>query len=132
MNSTSHSAEGFAVYESEVWIRSEIEPAVRYKIQRISLARKIELTKEIREIGRKVEFLESSNDPREQLEAAALATQIDRAYLAWGLAAVEGLHIDSAPASAMDLVEKGPLSLANEALRFVKRECGLSEQERKN
>ena len=52
---------------------------------RISVGRRIELARRIREIGRKVEFLEAGQDPREKLEAAVLAAEIDRVYLEWGL-----------------------------------------------
>ena len=121
-----------ASYESSVWMSSEVEPGVRFLIQRMSLERKIELTRKIREIGRKVEFLESSDDPRQQLEAVALVNEIDRAYLTWGLAAIEGLTIDGALATPETLLEKGPLRLSAEALSFVKSECGLTDAERKN
>jgi hypothetical protein len=101
-------------------------------VARISVARRIELARRIREIGRKVEFLEAGQDPREKLEAAVLAAEIDRVYLEWGLEEIQGLAIDGEPATPAVLIEKGPLDLAKEILSRIKRECGLSEEQRKN
>src|SRR5436305_8127561 len=117
-------------YESRTWFQSE--GAVRYAIRRISLGRRIELARKIREVGRRLEFLEASGDAREKLEAAVLATEIDRAYLEWGLEAVEGLTIDGEAATPERLIDLGPLDLAMEILSRIKAECGLTEGERKN
>jgi hypothetical protein len=105
---------------------------VRFRIARVSVSRRIELARKIREIGRRLEFLEAGNDAREKIEAAVLAAEIDQAYLEWGLAAVEGLFIDGEEATPAALIEKGPMALAMEILERVKAECGLSENERKN
>ena len=119
-------------YESARWVPSGVLQGVRYLIHRMSLGRKIELTRRIRDIGRKVEFFEASGDARQQLEAAALASEIDREYLAWGLAGVEGLVVDGTAATPEVLVSAGPIALAMEAVGLIKAECGLSEEERKN
>jgi hypothetical protein len=105
---------------------------VRYAIVRISLGRRIELARRIREIGRKLEFLEAGSDVRDKLEAAVLQCEIDRVYLEWGLDAVEGLEIDGEQATPGTLIEKGPFDLAMEILARIRAECGLSEAERKN
>jgi len=68
----------------------------------------------------------------EKLEAAVLAAEIDRVYLGWGLEEIAGLTIDDEPATPESLIDKGPMDLAREILSRVKRECGLSEDERKN
>ena len=130
-NCTSLSANGLSV-ESSAWFEAETSAGVRFRVARISVARRIELARRIREIGRKVEFLEAGNDPREKLEAAVLAAEIDRAYLEWGLEEVQGLTIDGEPATPAALIEKGPIDLAKEMLDRIKRECGLSEDQRKN
>ena len=119
-------------HESFSWFDAETRAGVRYRISRISLGRRIELARRIREIGRKLEFFEAGNDVREKLEAAVLQGEMDRAYLEWGLLAVEGLTIDGEAATPSAVVEKGPLALATEILGRVKAECGLSEIERKN
>ena len=66
----------------------------------MSLGRRIELARRIREMGRKAEFLEAGGDVREKLEAAVLQGEMDRVYLEWGLEAVEGLEIDGGSGDA--------------------------------
>jgi hypothetical protein len=119
-------------HESSAWFDAETRPGVRFRVARISVARRIELARRIREIGRKVEFLEAGQDPREKLEAAVLAAEIDQVYLEWGLEEIQGLEIDGEPATPAALIEKGPMDLAKEILAQIKRECGLSEDQRKN
>lgn len=119
-------------HESSAWFDAETCTGVRFRVARISVARRIELARKIREIGRKVEFLEAGQDPREKLEAAVLATEIDRVYLEWGLEEIQGLAIDGEAATPVALIEKGPLDLAKEILARIKGECGLSEDQRKN
>jgi hypothetical protein len=119
-------------YVSSVWFDSETRAGVRFGILRISFGRRIELARRIREIGRKAEFLEASGDAREKLEATVLAAEIDRAYLEWGLIGVEGIEIDGAAATAGSVIEAGPVELTAEILSRIKRECGLTEDERKN
>jgi hypothetical protein len=99
-----------AAHESSLWFESEICVGVRYKIARISLGRRIELARRVREIGRKAEFLEAGDDVRDKLEAA----------------------IDGEAATPGVLIERGPLALAMEILDRIRAECGLSETERKN
>ena len=119
-------------HDSGGWFTADAPAGVKYRIRRMSLTGKIELARKVREIGRGVEFLEASGDPREKLEAAVLAGEIDRAYLEWGLEAVEGLSIDGEPATPALLIERGPLGLAMEIVARIRGECGLSEEERKN
>jgi hypothetical protein len=119
-------------HESSLWFGSEACAGVRYKIARISLGRRIELARRVREIGRKAEFLEAGDDVRDKLEAAVLQGEMDRAFLEWGLEAVEGLAVDGEAATPGVLIERGPLALAMEILGRIRSECGLSETERKN
>jgi hypothetical protein len=128
-NCTLHSGKA---WDSRVWFDSAVMDGVRYEIVRVSFGRRIELARRIREIGRKMEYLEAGTDARETLEATVLAAEIDRAYLEWGLVSVEGLEIDGAAAKAETLIERGPVELAMEILRRIKSECGMSEDERKN
>jgi hypothetical protein len=124
-----HSVKG---WESRVWFDAEAMDGVRYEIVRVSFGRRIELARRIREIGRRMEYLEAGNDARETLEATVLAAEIDRAYLEWGLIAVEGLEIDGAAATPETLIDQGPVELAMEILGRIKSECGMTEDERKN
>ncbi len=119
-------------YESSVWFEARGYAGVRYGVARVSFGRRIELARRIREIGRKLEYLEASNDAREKLEATVLAAEIDRAYLEWGLTGIEGLDIDGVAATPALLIEAGPVSLAAEILARIKSECGLTEDARKN
>jgi hypothetical protein len=122
----------FSQHESSIWVESAACAGVRFRIARISLGRRIELARHIREIARRLEFLEAGSDAGEKLEAAVVQGEVDRAYLQWGLEAVEGLRIDGAEATPEMLIERGPLDLAIEILLRIRSECGLSENERKN
>jgi len=119
-------------YCSTVRMEARSCPGAWYTITRMSLGRRIELTKRIREISRKVEFLEAGNDVRERIEAATLASEIDRLYLEWGLTGVQGLTIDGAPATPETVASAGPEELCREILAAIRAECGLTEDERKN
>ena len=132
MSSTSRLDEETVTHQSVKWVSSEVVPGVRFLINLMSLDRKIELTRRVREIGRKVEFFEASSDPRQRLEVAVLVNEIDREYVSWGLVAIEGLNVDGELATPELLLSKGPLPLAMEALTHVKAECGLTDEERKN
>lgn len=119
-------------YDSTVLVPSRQNPQVVYKIARMSFGRRLELTRQVRELSRKISFLDAGQDPAGKIEAAMLAREIDRLYLRWGLAGVEGLFIDGQPAGPEELIEKGPEDLCLEALAAIKAECGLSEEDRKN
>src|SRR5262252_8272482 len=99
-----HSDDG-RPYESSLWYEAESRAGVRYQIARVSFGRRIELARRIREIGRKMEYLDAGSDVREKLEATVLAAEIERAYLEWGLIALEGLTIDGVEATPQLLIE---------------------------
>jgi hypothetical protein len=118
-------------YESLVTVDSSIVPGVRFLLARMSFGRRIELTRRIRELAAKVEFLEAG-DAKEKIEATLLSAEIERAYVLWALREVTGLDLDGAPATPEALVSCGPEELFREALAAVKAECGLADEERKN
>jgi hypothetical protein len=126
------SPNGAVHYESVVSIDSKTAPGVKFAIHRISFGRRMELSRRVREITRKAEFLEASTELHEKIEANILAQEIDVMYLQWGLVRVEGLIIDGEPATAVQLLENGPEDLAREVVTAIKQQCGLSEAERKN
>lgn len=119
-------------HQSFAWFEAETHEGVRYRIARMSLGRRIALARRIREAGRRLEFLEAGGGVQEKLDAAVLQGEVDRAYLEWGLEAIEGLEIDGGAATPETMIEKGPANLAAEILGRIRDECGLSESERKN
>jgi hypothetical protein len=119
-------------YASEADFDSTTIAGVRFRIARMSLARRIELTRRVRELARPLEFLAAGESLQEKIEATLLGAQIDRLYLDWALTGVEGLQIDGAAATKETLIEKGPESLCREIVRAIRDECGLSDEERKN
>jgi hypothetical protein len=120
-------------YQSVVEVASERAPGVRYRVERMSFGRRLELVRQLKDLLGRLEFLQAApQSPQQQAEAALLAGEIDRLYLRWGLRSVEGLEIDGQPATPDALLERGPETLVDEALAAVRREAGLSEAERKN
>ena len=118
-------------YESWLERESETTPGVTFVLTKMSFGRRIELTRRLREIAQKVEFLESG-DAKEKIDAALLTSEIDRMYALWGLKEVRGLELDGAPATPESLAAVGPEALFREAVAIVKAECGLTDAERKN
>ena len=119
-------------YLSSIERQSEAMPGVTLVIAKMSFGRRVELMRQVREIARRVEFLEAGSDPKEKIEASVRALEIEHLYVRWGLKEVRGLRIDGAEASPQSLAEAGPEEVFREALAAVKAECGLSESERKN
>ncbi|MGO4884158.1 MAG: hypothetical protein ACLP59_25555 [Bryobacteraceae bacterium] len=119
-------------YTSFEQIDSCVAPGVRYTVAKISFGRRVELTKRIRELASRKEFVEAGDTVNDKMEAALLSSEIDRIYLLWGLKEVTGLELDGAPATPESLAANGPEELFREALAAVKQQCGLSEAERKN
>ncbi len=119
-------------YQSFFWRRSETHPRVRFAVARMSLGRRLEIARDIRDIGQRLEYLEAGGSLAEKAEASVAAAEIDRVYLRCGLAGLEGLEIDGAPATTQTLFEAGPQELTREILDAIQAEWGLSETERKN
>jgi hypothetical protein len=119
-------------YQSTVTRNSETHPGVRFVVRRMSFGRRTELARRMRELAAKFEFLDAGEDPKEKVDAALAAAEIEKAYLKWGLAEIEGLEIDGQPATPETLLADGPEGLCREIAAAVKAECGLDEAERKN
>jgi len=118
-------------YSSWLEKESRTTPGVTFLLAKMSFGRRVELTRRLREIAQKVEFLEAG-ETREKLDAALLTSEIDRMYVEWGLKEVRGLELDGEPATPESLGAIGPEALFREAVDAVKTECGLTEAERKN
>jgi hypothetical protein len=123
---------GACHYESVISIESKAVQGVRFAIHRISFGRRMELSRRVRELSRKAEFLDAGTEMHEKIEASILAQEIDAMYLHWGLLSIEGLIIDGEPATTAGLLEKGPEDLTREVVGAIKQQCGLSEPETKN
>ncbi|MFB3829033.1 MAG: hypothetical protein ACE15B_19860 [Bryobacteraceae bacterium] len=119
-------------YESVAVRPSERLPGVDLVVRRMSFGRRMELMRAVRELAQRAEFLDAGETPREKMDAALVWAEIDRLYVQWGLAEVRGLEIDGAAATPESLAEAGPEELFREAAAAVRRECGLTEAERKN
>jgi hypothetical protein len=127
-----HPCNGMLRYESEIVIDSTTLPGVRFAILRISFGRRMELSRRVRELARRVEFLDAGPELDDKMAANLLAQEIEAMYLHWGLARVDGLLIDGEPATVDKMLEAGPEDLAREIVAAIKQQCGLSEAERKN
>ncbi len=119
-------------YDSFLVRNSGEAVGVSFILHRVSFGRRMELTRHIREMAQKAECLAAGSDPVEKMDAALLASEIDRTYVLWGLKEIRGLTIDGAPATPEALIDSGPEDLFREVLVAVKAECGLTETERKN
>lgn len=131
MSCTLHS-DNCAHYASVRRLASASMPGVSFTIHRMSFGRRTELLRKVRELTRKLGYLEAGQSLEERAEAALLGRDVDRAYLEWGLVQVEGLEIDGAPATPESVVAGGPETLCEEILQAIQRECGLNAEERKN
>ncbi len=118
-------------YQSLLWHQSAACKGVRFATRRISLAGRIELTKQIRELTCRNEYL-AGGDRADQLESALGELLSRSVYIQWGLAEIQGLSIDGASATPESLIDKGPESLCNEALNAILSDLHLSEAETKN
>ena len=85
----------------------------------------------VRELARRMEFLGAGKDSADKMDAALLRAEIEQLYVAWGVKAVEGLTVNGI-AAGPEMLAEGPESLFREALEAVRKELGLSEEERKN
>jgi hypothetical protein len=119
-------------YESVAVVESQVAGGVNYTVAKMSFGRRTELMRQVRELSRKIEFLEAGREAGEKMDAALLRTEIDRLYVKWGLRAISGLHVDGVEATPETLIEAGPEALFREAVALVRAQAGLSAVERKN
>lgn len=116
---------------SITWHESASVPGVRYAVRRITLGQRITLMEQARELALRYEFLRAG-DAADQLEAGLSDLLVRKLYLEWGLARLEGLHLDGQQVTPLTCVERAPEELANEIAASIQAELGLSEEERKN
>jgi len=119
-------------FETTVERESATVPGARFRVRRMTFGRRIELTKRVRELARRIEFAEAGETFADKVEASLLSLEVDRLYLDWGLESVRGLTVDGEAVSRENATERAPEALTREMIAAVKSECGLSEDERKN
>ena len=119
-------------YSSFVRFESESIEGVLVTIRRMSLGRRMELARELRPLGGRLEYEDAGRGVSDKIEAALTAAEIDAIYLRWGLVSVDGLTLDGEYPSQDEVIAKAPDDFVREVLDRIKAECGLSEEERKN
>ena len=119
-------------YESETVVASQVAEGVSYTVAKLSFARRMELMRRVRDLARRLEFLEAGEEAAGTMESGLLRAEVDRLFLTWGLRAVSGLAIDGEAATPELLAEAGPENLFREAVAAVRAAAGLNASERKN
>jgi hypothetical protein len=119
-------------YASEALVKSRAVPGVTFTVAKMSFGRRVELMRRVRELARRTEFLAASKEAGDKMDAALLQAEIEHTYVIWGVKSVTGLAVDGVAAGPELLAEAGPEELFREALAAVRKETGLSEEERKN
>lgn len=119
-------------YSSIITFDSATQPGVSFTIAKVSLARRLELTRTIRSLLRELEYEAAGKSVTARLSAAEMALAIERAYIAWGLIRVDGLLIDGVEATPKSIVEFAPEPLCREIATAIRKQCYLSDAERKN
>jgi hypothetical protein len=119
-------------YQSGSWQDSATFPGVRFRVVKMSVLRRVELTRLARDLWDEFEFHNAGSTTRDSIQAAMISAELDRVYLGWGLEAIEGLFIDGEPATVELAIAKGPEPLCREVVDAIKASCGLTEEERKN
>jgi hypothetical protein len=119
-------------YESYVTVESHACHGVRFRVRRLSLARRLELVRLIRETGEKLAFHMAGDSVVDAASAAEIRARLDTLYIRWGLEEISGITIDSEPVTLENLLGRGPDALAREIVEAIKAELFLDEDERKN
>ena len=119
-------------HESTRNVVSRSCPGVTYTIRCMSFGRRLELLKSVRDAARELEFRVAGDAVEDRAHAAVQSARVEELYLQWGLQSVSGLCIDGEEATPEMLVERGPELLCREIAAEIRRECALSDEERKN
>jgi len=119
-------------YDSLLTTASASAPGVRLTVHRVSVGRRLELLKRVRELTSRLEFYKAGAQLQDQLESSIASAEIEALYVVWGIAKIENLTIDGLDATPELLVSRGPEDLVREAATLVRSQLGLNENERKN
>lgn len=119
-------------YSSIVRFASGTMAGVYVTIRRMSLARRIELAREVRGLAGRLEYHAGGMNLTEKIDASITAAEIDSVYLRWGVVRIEGLCLDGCAASCEDVISAAPEAFVREIVERIKHECGLTGEETKN
>src|SRR5690349_10133803 len=119
-------------YASTIDVSSSVLAGVTLTIRRVSVARRLELLRNVRDLTSRLEFYKAGADLGDKLDASIASAEVESLYVKWGVTKVHGLSIDGTEATPESLVERGPEELVREAATLVRSQLGLSEDERKN
>jgi hypothetical protein len=119
-------------YQSSFVVESKVAPGVLLTVNRVSVARRLELLRRVREMSARMEFHDAGAALGDKLEASITSAEIESLYVIWGITNIDGLVIDGETATPSALVASGPEGLVREAATIVRAQLGLSEDERKN
>jgi hypothetical protein len=119
-------------YESTFVVDSKAHPGVALTVKRVSVARRLELLRRVRDLSAKLEFYKAGECLDDKLAAGIASAEVESLYVVWGVCRIDGLTIDGSDATPESLVACGPEDLVREAATAVRSQLGLSEAERKN
>lgn len=134
-------------YSSIREIDSKVLPGVKLRLKRLTEGRRTalraalaEATARMRRISREMDAM-AKLSPEEQdieklLEAQdrfdeIVATEVNPAWIRWGLASISGLEVDGEELG-LDRLYDWPAPLFKEALETIRAEADMSAEERKN
>lgn len=112
--------------------RSSAYPTVRYRISKMSMGRRLELTRRVRDLTKRLEFASAGTGTEDKMDAAILAGEIDRLYWEFALESIEGIQMNGDAISPTSQFDLGPEDLSREILMRIKQLTQLTDTERKN
>jgi hypothetical protein len=119
-------------YDSSFVAQSACVPGVSFTIRRVSVLRRLDLLRQIRELCARLDFYKAGASLADKLDASIASSEIEALYVKWGVIQIDGLTIDGLDVTLDLFVERGQEELVREAAALVRSQLGLSEQERKN
>ena len=107
-------------------------PTVIYRISKMSMGRRVELTRRIKELMKRLDFAAAGTGTADQLDAAVLAGEMDKLYWDFALESIDGILMNGDAMSPSLQFDLGPEDLSKEILTRIKQVCQLTDAERKN
>jgi hypothetical protein len=107
-------------------------PGVRYKVLKMSMARRLDLTRRVKDLMKNLEFLNAGTTATDKVDAAILSGEMDRLYWDFGLESIDGLDINGETTTPAGQFDRGPEELSREILQRIKQNLQLGPDEQKN